>query len=183
NIELSPPVIVTATNTEISGTAGPNQVIEIFADSANEGQVFIDSTVSDASGNFSITLSSLPNLPNITATARDALGNTSEFSSPMIITDLDNAEDNIPIEYTLNQNYPNPFNPSTIISYQIPSCGHVSLKIYDILGNEIETLISKKQSAGKYEIVFDAKNISSGVYFYRLKTENYTITKKMIYLE
>ena len=183
NLELSPPVIVSASNTEISGTAGPNQVIEIFADSANEGQVYIDSTVSDASGNFKILLSSLPVLPYITATATDDLGNTSEFSSPSIVTDIASAEDKIPTEYALYQNYPNPFNPSTVINWQLPASSNTILKIYDVLGNEIETLINKQLPPGNYKVTFDAKNLSSGVYFYRLETKSSSITKKMLYLE
>ena len=183
NLELSTPVIVSVSNTEISGTAGPNQVIEIFADSSNEGKEYLESTISDASGNFSVTLISSLILPYITATATDDLGNTSEFSLPIIITNIDEIEKQIPTDYTLFQNYPNPFNPSTILSYQIPSSGHISLKIYDILGKEIKTLVNQKQQAGNYEISFDAKNLPSGVYFYQLKTKFNTMTKKMLLLE
>ena len=183
NLELSTPVIVSVSNTEISGTAGPNQVIEIFADSSNEGKEYLESTISDASGNFSVTLNSSLILPYITATATDDLGNTSEFSLPIIITNIDEIEKQIPTDYTLFQNYPNPFNPSTILSYQIPSSGHISLKIYDILGKEIKTLVNQKQQAGNYEISFDAKNLPSGVYFYQLKTKFNTMTKKMLLLE
>ncbi len=70
NTELTPPIINLVSENQITGTAGPNQTIEIFADSSNEGQIFIDSTMSDASGNFSVTISELPSLPNITATKR-----------------------------------------------------------------------------------------------------------------
>ena len=89
NTELAPPIINSVSENQISGTASPNQIIELFADSSNEGQIFIDSTITNESGNFSISISKLPNLPNITATARDLLGNTSEFSSPFVITDIE----------------------------------------------------------------------------------------------
>jgi len=83
-------------------------------------------------------------------------------------------------DYALEQNYPNPFNPSTVIKYQIPNDGLVSLKIYDITGQEVKTLINQEQSKGRYEINFDASNLSSGVYFYRLTSGSYTKSMKMM---
>ncbi len=89
--------------------------------------------------------------------------------------------------YALDQNYPNPFNPSTIINYQIPKSGFVTLKIYDILGRELETLVNKEETAGKYKLSFNSseKGISlpSGIYFYRLQAGNFMETKKMILLK
>ena len=133
--------------------------------------------------NFSHTVSSLPVLPNITATARDVLGNTSEFSSPFIVTDIELEENKLPTEYALHQNYPHPFNPATKILYSIPNPSFVILRVFDVLGKEVAILVNQKQSAGNYEITFNAKNLPSGVYFYQLKTENYTATKKMLNLE
>lgn len=90
--------------------------------------------------------------------------------------------------FQLYQNYPNPFNPSTTIRYSIPldikqETKNVILKIYDVLGNEIETLVNADKSAGNYEVEFDASNISSGIYFYVLKTNTYCDQKKMIVLK
>ncbi|NOX16796.1 MAG: T9SS type A sorting domain-containing protein [Chlorobi bacterium] len=85
-------------------------------------------------------------------------------------------------KFQLSQNYPNPFNPSTKILFQIPKTGFVEIKIFDILGREIETLVSAKLSAGKYETVFNAKNLASGVYFYQLRTDGFSTTKKMLLL-
>jgi len=82
-------------------------------------------------------------------------------------------------KFSLSQNYPNPFNPSTNIKYQIPKSGHVTLKIYDILGKEVISLINKEQPAGSYEITFNASNLTSGIYFYRLTTNNFTEIKRM----
>lgn len=91
--------------------------------------------------------------------------------------------DGKPIQnFTLNQNYPNPFNSFTIISYSIPQKGDVVLKIYNILGREIATLLDKEQEMGTYKIQFDASYLSSGVYFYRLQSGNYAVTKKLILL-
>lgn len=82
--------------------------------------------------------------------------------------------------YKLNQNYPNPFNPSTNIRYELPKSGFVRLVVYDILGKEIETLVSKKQNAGTYEATFSASQITSEVYFCRLTIDGYSETRKML---
>ena len=88
-----------------------------------------------------------------------------------------------PTKYSLEQNYPNPFNPSTLIRYKLPIDGQVSLKIYDVLGNEIETLVNKQQTAGNYEVNFDASLLSNGIYFYQLTTNGFSKTLKMILLK
>lgn len=88
-----------------------------------------------------------------------------------------------PIEFALSQNYPNPFNPSTIISYSIPQNSFVTLKVYDVIGNEIATLVNETKSAGKYDVRFDASGFSNGVYFYTIKADNFTSTKKMILMK
>ncbi|AFH50712.1 5'-Nucleotidase domain protein [Ignavibacterium album JCM 16511] len=89
-----------------------------------------------------------------------------------------------PKEFKLEQNYPNPFNPTTRIRYSIPNVGTglalSTLKVYDILGNEVVTLVNEEKPAGYYEIEFNATELSSGVYFYRLQSGNFTQTKKMI---
>jgi hypothetical protein len=84
-----------------------------------------------------------------------------------------------PESYTLDQNYPNPFNPSTTIKYQIPESGFVTLKIYDLLGNEITSLVSENQTRGNYEVKFDAGSLSSGIYIYQVRVNNFTATRKM----
>ncbi len=85
--------------------------------------------------------------------------------------------------YYLSNNYPNPFNPSTKIKFEIPDQGFVSLKVYDVLGNEITTLVDEEKPAGEYEVEFDGKGLSSGMYFYTLKAGNYIETKKMILIK
>lgn len=86
----------------------------------------------------------------------------------------------LPTSYILNQNYPNPFNPSTKISYDIPVNGFVTLKVFDVLGKEVSTLVNENKTAGKYIIDFDASNLSSGIYFYRITVNGFTDIKKMI---
>ncbi|MDP2304335.1 MAG: NosD domain-containing protein, partial [Ignavibacteria bacterium] len=89
----------------------------------------------------------------------------------------------IPTEYALFQNYPNPFNPVTTITYQIPKEGLVTLKIYDILGKEVTTLINEEKQAGKYSIDFNASKLSSGVYLYELRSNEYKSTKKLLLMK
>ena len=84
--------------------------------------------------------------------------------------------------FKLNQNYPNPFNPTTKIKYQIPTGGIVSLKVYDDLGREVTALVNEEKPTGSYVVEFDASNLASGVYFYKLQAENFIQTKKMILL-
>ena len=90
---------------------------------------------------------------------------------------------NKPVNYYLEQNYPNPFNPSTTIKWQMPRAGLVTLKVYDVLGREVKTLVNKELNAGKHEAVFDASRFSSGVYFYQLKAGEFIGTKKIILLK
>jgi len=85
-----------------------------------------------------------------------------------------------PKAFTLLQNYPNPFNPSTTIAYAIPQAGVVTLKIYDVLGREVSTLINEKKPAGNYTISCDARHLSSGIYFYKLQAGSFVQTKKML---
>jgi len=94
-----------------------------------------------------------------------------------------NTSENIPNEIELFQNYPNPFNPKTNIQYQVPELSFVSLKIYDVLGNEIATLVNKEKLIGSYEVDFDATGLPSGIYFYQLKAGSFIQTKKMILLK
>ena len=114
-----------------------------------------------------------------------------EGNNLSIITDIDNEERNyLPESFILFQNYPNPFNPSTKIRFSIQRSTEyysvqqkVILKIYDILGNEIATLLNEEKPAGVYEIQFDASkyNLTSGIYFYKLVSGPFVQTRKMIY--
>lgn len=102
----------------------------------------------------------------------------------VIYTVLTSVQENIlssiPKDFNLGQNYPNPFNPSTKINYDLPKSGNVVLKVYNELGREVSTLVNSYKSAGSYEINFNASNLSSGIYFYKLETDGLTATKKML---
>ncbi|MFZ2323880.1 MAG: T9SS type A sorting domain-containing protein [Ignavibacteriaceae bacterium] len=99
------------------------------------------------------------------------------------VSDVAKNNNSIPLDFNLSQNYPNPFNPVTIISYQLPETEFVTLKIYDILGNEVVTLVNEEKPAGSYNVSFDASKLPSGVYFYTLITDNFKQSKKMILMK
>jgi len=90
--------------------------------------------------------------------------------------------DEVPTEYKLSNNFPDPFNPSTKLRYSVPQSSQIQIKIFDILGNEIETLVNEEKPIGTYEIVWYAENLPSGVYFYRLQAGDFVEIKKMILL-
>lgn len=85
----------------------------------------------------------------------------------------------VPLTNGLSQNYPNPFNPSTVIGYTTAATGHVKLTIFDIVGNTIATLVDERQEAGRHEVRFNASSLSSGIYFYKLRTDGYSAVKKL----
>jgi hypothetical protein len=96
-----------------------------------------------------------------------------------VLTGGNNNNNNIPKNYTLKQNYPNPFNPVTKIEYSLPQNSYITLKVYNILGKEVATLADKYERAGNHVVTYDAANLASGIYFYTLKSGNFTQTKKM----
>ena len=106
----------------------------------------------------------------------DFLG-TYEYSNPI------NVDINSLDEFVLDQNYPNPFNPSTMISFNLPQNAFVTLKVYDVLGNEVVTLVNEEKPAGSYEVEFNADGLASGMYLYTLQTDSYIETKKMILMK
>jgi ligand-binding sensor domain-containing protein len=99
------------------------------------------------------------------------------------VVDVEQDYQNIPSNFELFQNYPNPFNPVTTIKYQIPASGNVTLKVFDVLGREVVTLVNEFQTAGNYIKTLNATSLSSGVYFYHLQADNYSATKKLLVLK
>ena len=103
------------------------------------------------------------------------------------------AANNVPTQYFLEQNFPNPFNPTTVINYQVPTTNHVSLTVSDVLGREVAVLVNEEQSSGKHSITFSAKggsasggngsSLSSGLYFYQLRTGSIIETKRMVLMK
>jgi hypothetical protein len=89
----------------------------------------------------------------------------------------------IPKNFLLFQNYPNPFNPTTVIHYYLPVASHAVVKVYDVLGREVATLVNEQKSAGSYQVDFDAHLLTSGVYFYSLQAGTFTETKKLVLIK
>ncbi|MBC8489895.1 MAG: T9SS type A sorting domain-containing protein [Bacteroidetes bacterium] len=119
------------------------------------------------------------------ANARNGLG-TGPFSAIWFFTSVvTNISTNgeIPNEFRLYNNYPNPFNPTTNIKFSIPTQGFVTLKVFNSLGKEVATLVNENTSVGTYEVNFDAGSLTSGVYFYRLQSDNFTETKRMMLIK
>lgn len=106
---------------------------------------------------------------------------TYRLTAPLV--NVSNISSTIPDNYNLSQNYPNPFNPVTKIKYAIKQSGMVTLKVYDALGRNVSTIVNQNQSPGTYEAIFDASNLTSGIYFYKIETGNYAETKKMMVLK
>ena len=92
-------------------------------------------------------------------------------------------KNNLSKEYVLEQNYPNPFNPTTVISYSIPKSSNVSVKVFDVLGNTIATLVNQNQSIGSYKVNFNASALSNGIYFYKISAGEFTSIKKMMLIK
>lgn len=118
--------------------------------------------------------------------AEDVLKNTISYllaNFPVSVEPTGNPLSGIPTAFALHQNYPNPFNPTTKISFDVPKAGHVKLVIYNSLGQEVETLIDKQLTPNSYEVDFNASNLSSGLYFYKIVSDNFISTKKMLLLK
>ena len=121
------------------------------------------------------------------ALAKDNVGNV-EIVKPTVVTrdianSVENLEDGLPVEYSLGQNYPNPFNPVTVIRFSLPHKAKVLLEVFNLLGQRVEVLIDKELEASSYKVDFNAKRLSSGIYFYRLISDNFVQTKKMLLLK
>ena len=106
-----------------------------------------------------------------------------EIAIYIVNTGINQIGTEVPDKFELSQNYPNPFNPVTTINFAIPKASNVSLKVYDILGKEVETIHNGYLNAGYYKINFDAKNLASGMYFYKIEADNFSDIKRMLLLK
>ncbi|PKL83487.1 MAG: hypothetical protein CVV24_04810, partial [Ignavibacteriae bacterium HGW-Ignavibacteriae-3] len=108
-----------------------------------------------------------------------------KYSCSSVTTSVydDNSSNFIPQQFQLSQNYPNPFNPTTTIRYDIPKAGFVKISVYDILGREVRVLVNEEKNQGIYQVNFDAKYLASGIYFYTIRTKDFTQSKKMILMK
>ena len=160
----------------INGTNPANFSVDTTSFSLDPGDSISVSVffAPDALDNFSATI----NIYSIGGNGTINLNGTG-----IISTDIEENVELFPDEFQLYQNYPNPFNPSTTIKYQIQDISFVTLKVYDVLGNEVAILINEEKLAGSYEVSFSATNLSSGIYFYKLQAGSFVETKKMILMK
>jgi hypothetical protein len=98
-------------------------------------------------------------------------------------TNVESLKKTVPASYILFQNYPNPFNPATTISYQVPKPGKILIKVYDMLGREIRTLVNEEKPAGSYSLKFDGRGLTSGIYIYRMIASDNVFTRKFVLLK
>lgn len=181
NDNINPPDQLHKTWTTLSGVTMPLAVVEFFSDQDGQGQNYLGDTIADVNGAFSFTLPANPSLSFYTLTATDTSGNTSAFSLSLSTDIEEQQQQKLPQHFTLEQNYPNPFNPVTTISYGLPAADVVTLKVFDVLGREMLTLIdAEKQPAGWHTCEFDASRLASGLYFYRLQTTRSQLLGKML---
>jgi len=106
-----------------------------------------------------------------------------DFDGSYEFSDEINVEVELPLQYALEQNYPNPFNPSTKINYSVPEDGFVKLAVYNLLGEELATLVNSFQKANRYEVNFNATGLSSGIYVYKIEAANFSATKKLVFMK
>ena len=186
NIEDSTIYTVVYTNLYLTDGLSEDAYGNIYVSSWSSNSVYrYDSTFSNPpevisvghSGPADIFFNKLDNIlavPNFHSNSVDFI--------PISSSEVEIESDQI-LGYKLYQNYPNPFNPGTTISYQIPELSYATLKVYDVLGNEILTLVNEEKPAGKYQIEFDAAEFASGFYFYQLIVGKFTATMKMLLLK
>ncbi len=162
------------------GSNNPDTTMDYFLEGETKWSGFgIGSTLGDINGDgyddFFILAVNYPDVDN-------PLGKIYVYSIKKFLVDVNDENEQYPKKFYLEQNYPNPFNPTTTISYSIPKRGLVQLKVYDILGKEVATLVNEEKPAGNYSVKFSGSDLPSGVYFYTLRVNNFVQSRKMILL-
>ena len=193
--------LVTAENGRIEGSVmvsgGADMIVDLFsnvgcdASGNGEGQTFLtSSTVTGTAGgvaSFAVDLSSPLSIGDvITATATDSTGNTSEFSTCFltVTTDIEREDvSEVPSTHRLSQNYPNPFNPITTIRFEVGRSEHVLLEVFDVLGKRVAGLVDRVMEPGSYTVNFDAADLPSGIYLYKMQAGTYAQTKTLTLLK
>lgn len=183
------------TNSTITGRvtlngAAPGYSMPLYASNVDTG---FSQTMTDVDGNFRFKVSD--KIFNYILQYSDAIAQNyvvnnvvmhagdTNINVNLVSTGIESDNTTIPVSYTLSQNYPNPFNPSTIIMYEIPKESHVTLGVYNILGQKVAELVNTNQAAGRYSVDFNAAKLSSGIYFYKIQAGNFASFRKMILMK
>jgi hypothetical protein len=168
----------------ISTGFGTNMFIVKFDKDGNTCSNMISPQSANGTGGNATTPSQNLLFPGyIVETPNSFISSGGNVSSNCTVLGTENPHEGIPISFELNQNYPNPFNPSTVINYSLPVNSDVTLKVFDILGKEVATLVNGNQNAGNYSIEFNAERLTSGVYFYEIKTADFVDVKRMLLIK
>ena len=187
NLGFKAPFGLSMNSNTLSGIHSlPSMIIDVYKanrfELAPSAYEWLGSTTTNANGVFSFLISDT-SIEAVAVTATNPLaGMTSSFAKLSIRTDVDNKV-NLPTKFSLKQNYPNPFNPTTTISFSLPSKSFASLKVFDLIGREVATIVSEEMSAGNYTKQWNAAALTSGIYFYRLQSGTFTETKKLVLLK
>jgi len=180
NNEIDAPTITSTI--PIQGTAIPGSKIEIFSDPSGQGSIYQGIVTADSTGNWIWDYTAAG--PNVTATATDSLGNTSEFSNSLTVSVDSKHIEALPMSCYIFQNHPNPFNSQTTIGFGVKKQGRIALTVYNLLGQKIITLIDNEiYSAGRYKVHFNASNVPSGLYIYQIEMDDFNAIRKMVILE
>jgi C1A family cysteine protease len=171
----------------LTATETNNQQFEIYRKTINEDRIgewlLVGYREGKGTTNEPQYYSYLDDISGINATAFEYRLKQVDFDGSYSFSEEIRVSNLAPAKYSLEQNYPNPFNPSTEIKFSIPQTTNVTLKVFDVMGREVATLIDEQMEAGKHSAVFNAANLSSGVYYYTIITESFIQTKKMLLLK
>jgi hypothetical protein len=184
NYGIQPPYGLSFNNNTIAGIHDiPGAKIDIYKADLNGGKPsayqWLGSTTVGGNSVFSYEITD-PTVEAVSLVATTALGNSSGFAFLQLLTDVEKENDEIPSEFSLKQNYPNPFNPFTTISFSISNEEFVMLKVFNSLGEEVAELVNEIKPAGNYSVPFNAGQLPSGIYFYKIAAGNFFQTRKMM---
>jgi parallel beta-helix repeat protein len=187
NNELKPPQILSITMNSVSGVAGPNQLVEVFADSLDQGRYYLGTTRADQDGKFELHLEQWPYDLHVTATTCDEFGSTSKFSSPSVSGNVDNAE-NHPENFIISQAYPNPFNMSASLQITLSREQHTTVEIFNYQGQKVRDLLSQRLQQGTHQINWQGtdnagKTLAGGVYYFLCKIGTLQVWRKAVLLK
>jgi photosystem II stability/assembly factor-like uncharacterized protein len=170
---------------EITAIEGYDDIVFVGASDFFTGSVFVSTNRGNTWSDYGDGLpnNTLFKLAIVDTVLFSGLYGYGAWNTSAIVTEVQNSYYPLPTDFLLYQNYPNPFNPSTKIRYSVPQTSNVIMKVFDVLGNEIETLIDEEKNTGTYEITWFADNLPSGIYFYRLQADSFVESKKMVLLK
>jgi hypothetical protein len=187
NDDISPPQILSASQTAISGLSGAGQYVEVFADSSGQGRYFLGATKADPQGNFLLTLEQRPDAMQFTATTCNKFGSTSRFSPPCVISDVP-LDPHQPEKFTISRAYPNPFNTSVTLQITLPHEEQVTVQIYNQQGQRVREMLCKRLQPGTHQITWQGtddagKILASGVYYFLCKAGALQELRKAVLLK